>query len=261
MSKRICIKTMLLTSLTFLITVVTKPKDHNNGFTNAQKNSSSNSTVSLVQARYGPTTEQGRPTTEINSTEVLFLMVSSHLPTAGTTLMVVDLRKQTTSGKWVTLPLLQSNSGASLKNPRSAVSTLLTLNHSATQWVSMSFKETLLSMPLLLSLKLAMVQPLSKVRPTIEINSTEVLFLTVSSHPPSAGATATEVVPRNKTTSGIWVMLPLLQNNSGASLKNLRSAVSTLSTPNHLATQWVSTLFNREASIITNTIRRITKDI
>merc|ERR1719223_2503777 len=95
-----------------------KPTDHNNGFTNAQKNSSSNSTVSLVQARYGPTTE-------INSTEVLFLMVSSHLPTAGTTLMVVDLRKQTTSGKWVTLPLLQSNSGASLKNPRSAVSTLL----------------------------------------------------------------------------------------------------------------------------------------
>jgi len=36
-----------------------KPTDHNNGFTNAQKNSSSNSTVSLVQARYGPTTEQG----------------------------------------------------------------------------------------------------------------------------------------------------------------------------------------------------------
>jgi hypothetical protein len=36
-----------------------RPVDHSNGFTNAQKNSSKNSTLSLAQARYGPTTEQG----------------------------------------------------------------------------------------------------------------------------------------------------------------------------------------------------------
>jgi len=99
------------------------------------------STLLLLSLKLATAQPHGRlrPTTEITSTEVSFSTVSNHPPTAGVTATEVDLRKTMTSQTWVLLPALQSNSGASPENLRSAASTLSIPHQLVTQWASTLF--------------------------------------------------------------------------------------------------------------------------